>query len=111
MISHEMNELLTRTGPGTETGAVMRHYWQPAALSDELAGPRPVVPVRLLGEDLVLFRDSDGQLGLIEVGRRTPVGTRDLTGMVNAVAGNQRFSASGGIRARGAVAVTSYSVT
>jgi phenylpropionate dioxygenase-like ring-hydroxylating dioxygenase large terminal subunit len=68
MISQELNDTLTRTGPGTEAGEVMRHYWQPAALTDELAGPRPVMPVRLLGEDLVLFRDSDGALGLIARG-------------------------------------------
>ncbi|MDW3225481.1 MAG: aromatic ring-hydroxylating dioxygenase subunit alpha [Paracoccaceae bacterium] len=66
MISQELNETLTQSGPGTPAGEVMRRYWQPAALSDELALKRPVVPVRLLGEDLVLFRDSDGELGLIE---------------------------------------------
>ena len=54
----------------------MRHYWQPAALSDELAGDRPVVAVRLLGEDLVLFRDSQGELGLI--GRGCPHRGADL---------------------------------
>ncbi|MDW4498113.1 aromatic ring-hydroxylating dioxygenase subunit alpha [Sulfitobacter sp. D35] len=68
MISKELNDTITRIGPGTEAGAVMRRYWQPAALSDELAGNRPVVPVRLLGEDLVLFRDSQGELGLIARG-------------------------------------------
>ena len=65
MISHELNDLITRIGPGTPAGAVLRRYWQPAALSDELAGERPVVPVTLLGEKLVLFRDDEGQLGLI----------------------------------------------
>ena len=76
MISQELNDLLTRTGPGSDAGAVMRHYWQPAAISDELAGIRPVVPVKLLGEDLVLFRDSDGELGLI--GRACPHRGADL---------------------------------
>ena len=76
MISQELNDLLTRTGPGSDAGAVMRHYWQPAALSDELAGNRPVVPVKLLGEDLVLFRDNDGELGLI--GRACPHRGADL---------------------------------
>lgn len=70
MISQELNDTITRVGPGTPAGEVLRRYWQPAALADELAGHRPVVPVRLLGEDLVLFRDEDGQLGLI--GRRCP---------------------------------------
>lgn len=70
MISQQLNDSLTKTGPGSEAGAVMRRYWQPAALLDELEGNRPVVPVRLLGEDLVLFRDSEGELGLI--GRSCP---------------------------------------
>jgi len=70
MISQEMNDSLTRVGKGTDAGEVLRRYWQPAALSDELMSGRPVVPVRLLGEDLVLFRDSEGKLGLI--GRHCP---------------------------------------
>ena len=44
----------------------MRMYWQPAALVDELQGPRPVRPVKLLGENLVLFRDEEGRYGLID---------------------------------------------
>lgn len=70
MISQEQNDSLTRVGPGSDAGEVLRRYWQPAALSDELMGARPVAPVRLLGEDLVLFRDTQGQLGLIN--RRCP---------------------------------------
>ena len=70
MISQALNDTITKVGPGTDAGAVLRRYWQPAALADELEGNRPVVPVRLLGEDLVLFRDEDGALGLI--GRRCP---------------------------------------
>ncbi len=76
MISQGLNDTLTLTGPGTEAGQVMRLYWQPAALSDELQGPRPVVPVKLLGEDLVLFRDSENKLGLI--GRACPHRGADL---------------------------------
>ena len=59
MMSQEQNDLLTRVGPGTGAGAVMRLYWQPAALSEELMSVRPVVPVNLLGERLVLFRDNE----------------------------------------------------
>ncbi len=66
MISEELNNRITRTGPGSDAGNVFRQYWMPAALSDELKGKRPVVPVSLLGEKLVLFRDSEGELGLIE---------------------------------------------
>ena len=50
MLSAEQNDRLTHTGPGTPAGRLMRCYWQPAALVDELSGQRPVKPVRLLGE-------------------------------------------------------------
>ncbi|MBM3568038.1 MAG: aromatic ring-hydroxylating dioxygenase subunit alpha [Alphaproteobacteria bacterium] len=66
MTSREQNETVTRTGPGTPGGALLRRYWQPVALSDELDGPRPLRPVRVLGEDLVLFRDEQGRLGLVQ---------------------------------------------
>ncbi len=65
MLTKEENDLLTQTGPGTPCGDVMRRYWQPVALSDELEPDGPPVAVRLLGEDLVLFRDGKGQLGLL----------------------------------------------
>jgi len=61
----EVNRLLIECGPGTAGGTVLRSYWQPAALAEELAGERPVVPVTLLGEELVLFRDETDRLGLI----------------------------------------------
>ncbi len=70
MMSQEQNDLLTQIAPGTGAGSVLRQYWQPAALSEELMSRRPVVPVKLLGEELVLFRDNDGKLGLI--GRHCP---------------------------------------
>src|SRR5437867_1644521 len=66
MLSREENELLTRVGPGTPMGDLMRQYWIPAGLSTEPATPDcPPVRVRLLGEDLVAFRDSTGQVGLL----------------------------------------------
>ncbi len=65
MISAEQNELMTRIGPGTPAGGLLRNYWQPVALAEELDGPRPVKAVRLLGENLVLFR-HDGKHGLLE---------------------------------------------
>ena len=76
MLSAEQNDLITRTGPGTPAGALMRRYWQPAALVDELAGNRPIKPVRLFGEDLVIFKDDKGRYGLI--GRRCPHRGTDL---------------------------------
>ena len=76
MISQALNDRITRVEGGTGAGAVLRLYWQPAALSEELIGARPVVPVRLMGEDLVLFRDNSGDLGLI--GRQCPHRGADL---------------------------------
>ena len=65
MLSVEANERLTRVGAGTPMGELMRRYWQPirpfAQLLDE-----NVVKVRILGEDLVLFRSTTGKLGLID---------------------------------------------
>ena len=66
MISAEQNELMTRAGPGTPGGTLLRNYWQPVALADELEGKRPVKAVRLLGQDLVIFRDEAGRYGLLE---------------------------------------------
>ena len=66
MMSQEQNERMTRTGADTPAGRLMRLYWQPAALADELHGLRPVRPVRILGEDFVLFRDEAGRLGLLD---------------------------------------------
>jgi phenylpropionate dioxygenase-like ring-hydroxylating dioxygenase large terminal subunit len=65
MLTAEQNELMTRVGPGTPGGKLLRSYWQPAALVEELEGPRPVRAVRLLGEDLVLFRDEQARYGLL----------------------------------------------
>lgn len=64
MLTAEQNELLTRVGPGTPCGNMMRRYWQPFAAASEL-GDRWTRRVRLLGEDLVLFRDRKGRRGLI----------------------------------------------
>lgn len=66
MITAEENELLTHVGPGTPMGGLFRRYWLPALLSEELPEPDcPPVRVRLLGEDLVAFRDSQGRVGLL----------------------------------------------
>ena len=62
MISQELNDMITRIGPGTQAGAVLRQYWQPAALSDEMAGGLPLA-VNLLGERLALT-EADGKLVL-----------------------------------------------
>jgi len=67
MTTREQNELLTRTGPGTPIGELFRRYWIPALLAGELPHPDcPPVRVRLLSEQLVAFRDTDGRIGLID---------------------------------------------
>ena len=65
MLSAEDNELLTRTGPGTPMGRVLRRYWQPLALAAELPDDRPLIDIRVLGEDLVVFRDAAGRHGAL----------------------------------------------
>ena len=67
MLSREDNELLTRVGPNTPMGELLRRFWTPALLSEEL--PRPdcdPINLRLLGEDLVCFRDSNGEIGFLD---------------------------------------------
>ena len=66
MMSVEQNDLMTKTGQGAPAGAMLRRYWQPAALAEELQGDRPIKAVRLLGQDFVLFRDESGVLGMID---------------------------------------------
>jgi len=77
MLKPEDNERLVRVGPGTPTGELFRRYWQPAAMSCELpeADGAPL-RVRLLGEDLIAFRDSNGEVGLLDAycpHRRAPL--------------------------------------
>ena len=63
----EMAETLTRTGPGTPMGNLMRRYWVPVMLSSEIAEPDgPQVRVQILGEKLLAFRDTEGRAGLID---------------------------------------------
>src|SRR5262249_48205068 len=59
------NELLTRVGPGTPMGNLLRRYWMPAFLSVEIPEPDcPPIRTRLLGEDLIAIRDTSGRTGL-----------------------------------------------
>ena len=64
MLTQEENEILTRVGPGTPGGELMRRYWHPISTSVQM-GPISVRQVRILCEDLVLYRDRRGELGLI----------------------------------------------
>ena len=65
MLTPQDNELLTRVGPGTPMGNLLRRYWMPCLLSNEIPTPDgPPIRVRILGEDLVAFRDTEGRAGL-----------------------------------------------
>ncbi|HET6465611.1 MAG TPA: Rieske 2Fe-2S domain-containing protein [Nitrospiria bacterium] len=65
MLNLEQQDMLTRVGPGTPMGELLRRYWYPVAATCELED-RPTKKVRLLGEDLVLFRNSGGAYGLLQ---------------------------------------------
>jgi phthalate 4,5-dioxygenase len=77
MLKPEENERLTRVGPGTPLGNMYRRYWLPALMSSELPdNDGAPIRVRLLGEDLIAFRDTDGKVGLMDAycpHRRAPM--------------------------------------
>ncbi len=66
MLSAEMNERLTRVGAGTPAGELLRRNWHPIAAEGELSVDTPKKRVRVLGEDMLLFRDGQGRFGLVE---------------------------------------------
>src|SRR3954463_3385894 len=67
MLKQQDNELLTRTGPGTPRGTLSRRFWLPALLPEELPNPdSDPIRFRILGEDLVAFRDTTGKVGFIQ---------------------------------------------
>jgi 5,5'-dehydrodivanillate O-demethylase len=70
MLTAEQNARLTQVGPGTPAGALLRSYWQPVAAAGELTTEKPIKRVRILGENLVVYRDTAGKYGL--VGERCP---------------------------------------
>src|SRR5690606_1546617 len=65
MLTPEKNRLLTEVGPGTPMGNLLRQYWMPVAGVSEL-DDEAIKPIRLMGEDLVLYRDGSGAFGLLE---------------------------------------------
>ena len=80
----EQNELITRVGPGTPCGNLMRHYWQPVALVDEFDPrldermlQRPLKAVRVLGQDFILFKDNQQRWALLD--RDCPHRNADLS--------------------------------
>ncbi len=76
MLTPEQNDLLHKVGPGTPMGRLMRRYWHPVAAVGEL-DDKPVKAIRLMGEDLVLFKDASGEYGLLE--RHCPHRRADLS--------------------------------
>ena len=65
MLTREENEMLTRVGRGTPAGELLRRYWMPIACAGELTEEKPIKAVRLLGENLVVYRDKRGRYGLV----------------------------------------------
>ncbi|WP_232699287.1 Rieske 2Fe-2S domain-containing protein [Brevibacillus daliensis] len=66
MLRHEDNVLITHTNPGTPMGDLFRYYWIPCVGSEELVADGKPLQLKLLGEDLVAFRDSEGKVGLVD---------------------------------------------
>ena len=77
MLTKEQNDLLTQTGPGTPCGKFLRSYWHPIATAEEMPVGGAPLPLTIMSEDLVLFRDENGRLGL--VGRHCPHRGTDLS--------------------------------
>src|SRR4051794_18442760 len=77
MLSKAHNDLITQTGPGTACGEFLRSYWQPIAAAEEMPPGGAPLPIRIMSEDLVLFRDDHGELGLI--GQHCPHRGTDLS--------------------------------
>jgi len=65
VLTKEENELITRIGPGTPCGELLRRYWHPVFIAHELTPEKPKARIKILGEELVIFRGEDGQYGLV----------------------------------------------
>jgi len=65
MLTREENELLTRVGRGTPCGELLRRYWHPVAAAGEFTEEKPIKPVKILEEELVVYRDNQGKYGLV----------------------------------------------
>src|SRR3954452_21185736 len=68
MLSREDNALISQVSPGTPMGELLRRFWIPGLISTQVPAPdAPPVRLRLLGEDLVAFRDTSGAVGVMGV--------------------------------------------
>jgi 5,5'-dehydrodivanillate O-demethylase len=65
MLTREENQLLTQVGRGTPCGELLRRYWHPVAAAAELTAEKPIRPVKILGEELVVYRGRKGNYGLV----------------------------------------------
>jgi 5,5'-dehydrodivanillate O-demethylase oxygenase subunit len=65
MLTREENEILTRVGRGTPAGELLRRYWQAVSAAGELTDEKPIKAVKVLGEELVLYRDKKASYGLV----------------------------------------------
>jgi len=65
MLTHEENLLLTQVSRGTSGGELLRRYWHPVAAAAEFTAQKPILRVKILGEELVVYRDSKGSYGLV----------------------------------------------
>jgi 5,5'-dehydrodivanillate O-demethylase len=65
MLTHEENILLTQVGRGTPCGELLRRYWHPVAAAGEFSDDKPILRVKILGEELVVYRDKTGRYGLV----------------------------------------------
>lgn len=65
MLTREENELLTQVSRGTPCGELLRRYWHPVAAAAELTEEKPIRAVKILGEELVVYRDKNGRYGLV----------------------------------------------
>jgi hypothetical protein len=84
MLSSDDNLLLAQTGPETAMGELFRRFWIPSALSSEIVKDGPPLRLRLLGEDLLAFRDSGGRVGILDRIALTSLHRYFLAGMKNA---------------------------
>ena len=66
MTTQAESKILTRTGPGTAMGDLMRQYWIPAAASSEIEANGDPLRLMLLGEKLIAFRDTSGRVGIMD---------------------------------------------
>ena len=83
MLTREENEFLTQVSGGTPCGELLRRYWHPVAAAGEFTEEKPVRPVKILGEELVVYRDKKGNYGLVGEHcphRRADASTRRMGG-------------------------------